>query len=141
MTINQISVFVENKFGRLNEILSFLSQENIRIIAATVADTTEYGILRLITSNQHKAFQLLKEQGVTANINDVLALKTNSTVGSFAETFELLTKSGISIEYMYCFSAKTEGVLVLRPNNMEAALDAIRRNSLNCLSESELNNL
>jgi len=71
MTISQISVFVENKFGRLNEILSFLSKENIRIIAATVADTTEYGILRLITTNQHKAFQLLKEQGVTANLSDV----------------------------------------------------------------------
>ena len=69
MTISQISVFVENKFGRLNEILSFLSKENIRIIAATVADTTEYGILRLITTNQHKAFQLLKAQGVSANLS------------------------------------------------------------------------
>ena len=80
MTISQISVFVENKFGRLNEILSFLSKENIRIIAATVADTTEYGILRLITTNQHKAFQLLKAQGVSANLSDVLAVKTDATV-------------------------------------------------------------
>ena len=61
MTINQISIFLENKFGRLNEILSFLSKENIRVITATVADTSDYGILRLITSNQIKALQLLKE--------------------------------------------------------------------------------
>ena len=141
MTISQISVFVENKFGRLNEILSFLSKENIRIIAATVADTTEYGILRLITTNQHKAFQLLKEQGVTANLSDVLAIKTDASAGKFSETIECFTKAGISIEYMYCFSDKTNGVVVMRPNNMEAAHEVIRRNELNCLTESELNAL
>ncbi|MBR5643525.1 MAG: acetolactate synthase [Salinivirgaceae bacterium] len=138
MTISQISVFVENKFGRLNEILSFLSKENIRIIAATVADTTEYGILRLITTNQHKAFQLLKAQGVSANLSDVLAVKTDATVGKFSETIEFFTKAGISIEYMYCFSDNASGVVILRPNNMDAAHEVIRRNSLNCLTESEL---
>lgn len=141
MTINQISVFVENKFGRLNEILSFLSKENIRIIAATVADTTEYGILRLITTNQHKAFQLLKAQGVSANLSDVLAVKVDSTIGKFTETIELFTKAGISIEYMYCFSVNSEAVMILRPNNLEAAHEVIRRNNLNCLTESELNSL
>lgn len=141
MTINQISVFVENKFGRLNEILSFLSKENIRIIAATVADTTEYGILRLITTNQHKAFQLLKAQGVSANLSDVLAVKVDSTIGKFTETIELFTKAGISIEYMYCFSVNSEAVMILRPNNLEAAHEVIRRNNLNCLTESELNGL
>lgn len=141
MTINQISVFVENKFGRLNEILSFLSKENIRIIAATVADTTEYGILRLITTNQHKAFQLLKAQGVSANLSDVLAVKVDSAIGKFTETIELFTKAGISIEYMYCFSVNSEAVMILRPNNLEAAHEVIRRNNLNCLTESELNSL
>ena len=103
MTISQISVFVENKFGRLNEILSFLSKENIRIIAATVADTTEYGILRLITTNQHKAFQLLKAQGVSANLSDVLAVKTDATVGKFSETIEFFTKAGIHIHNSVTF--------------------------------------
>ena len=115
-----------------------MSKENIRIIAATVADTTEYGILRLITTNQHKAFQLLKAQGVSANLSDVLAVKTDATVGKFSETIEFFTKAGISIEYMYCFSNSTTGVVIMRPNNMEAAHEVIRRNSLNCLTESEL---
>ncbi|MBP5366116.1 MAG: acetolactate synthase [Bacteroidales bacterium] len=141
MTINQISVFVENKFGRLNEILSFLSKENIRIVAATVADTTEYGILRLITTNQHKAFQLLKAQGISANLSDVLAIKTDPSAGKLSETVEIFTKAGISIEYMYCFSDKSNGVVIIRPNNMDAAHEVIRRNSLNCLVESELSEL
>ncbi|MCQ2211001.1 MAG: acetolactate synthase [Paludibacteraceae bacterium] len=141
MTINQISIFLENKFGRLNEILSILSKESIRVITATVADTSDYGILRLITSNQIKALQLLKDNGVSANLNTVLAISIESTMGKFAETIELFTKAGISIEYMYSFSFSGKTILVLRTNNIDAAHDVIRRYNLNNLSEAELNNL
>ncbi len=141
MTINQISIFLENKFGRLNEILSILSKENLRVITATVADTSDYGILRLITSNQPKALQLLKENGVSANLNTVMAISVGSSMGKIAETIEYFTKGGISIEYMYCFSINQKSVLILRTNNIDAANDVIRRYSLNNLSEAELNNL
>lgn len=141
MTINQISIFLENKFGRLNEILSFLSKENIRVISATVADTSDYGILRLITSNQIKALQLLKENGVSANLNTVLAISVDSSIDKFAETIQYFTKAGISIEYMYCFSINQKAILVLRTNNIDAAHEVIRRYGLNNLSEAELNNL
>ena len=141
MTINQISIFLENKFGRLNEILSFLSKENIRVIAATVADTSDYGILRLITSNQIKALQLLKANGVSANLNTVLAISVDSSIDKFAETIQCFTKAGISIEYMYCFSINQKAILVLRTNNIDAAHEVIRRYGMNNLSEAELNNL
>ncbi|MBO7427861.1 MAG: acetolactate synthase [Paludibacteraceae bacterium] len=141
MTINQISIFLENKFGRLNEILSFLSKENIRVITATVADTSDYGILRLITSNQIKALQLLKENGVSANLNTVLAISVDSSIDKFAETIQCFTKAGISIEYMYCFSINQKAILVLRTNNIDAAHEVIRRYGMNNLSEAELNNL
>ncbi|MCR5496895.1 MAG: acetolactate synthase [Paludibacteraceae bacterium] len=141
MTINQISIFLENKFGRLNEILSFLSKENIRVIAATVADTSDYGILRLITSNQIKALQLLKENGVSANLNTVMAISVDSSIDKFAETIQCFTKAGISIEYMYCFSINQKAILVLRTNNIDAAHEVIRRYGMNNLSEAELNNL
>lgn len=141
MTINQISIFLENKFGRLNEILSFLSKENIRVIAATVADTSDYGILRLITSNQIKALQLLKENGVSANLNTVIAISVDSSIDKFAETIQCFTKAGISIEYMYCFSINQKAILVLRTNNIDAAHEVIRRYGMNNLSEAELNNL
>ena len=141
MTINQISIFLENKFGRLNEILSFLSKENIRVIAATVADTSDYGILRLITSKQIKALQLLKANGVSANLNTVMAISVDSSIDKFAETIQCFTKAGISIEYMYCFSINQKAILVLRTNNIDAAHEVIRRYGMNNLSEAELNNL
>lgn len=141
MKINQISVFLENKFGRLNEILSTLSSENIKVVAATVADTSEYGILRLLTSDQQKAFSLLKENNVSANLSDVIAIAIDPAIGSFSSTVSLFTKAGIDIEYMYCFSFKEKALLVIRTNSIDAAFDVIRRNSLSYVSEQDLINL
>jgi hypothetical protein len=141
MTINQISVFLENKFGKLNEILSILSNENIRIIAATVADTSDYGILRILTSDQQKAYQALKEKRITTNLSEVLAIGIEPCIGKFAETIELFTQAGIDIEYMYSFSMSAKAMLVLRTKNLEAAYDVIRQNNLNYIEESQLINL
>ncbi len=138
MTIHQISVFLENKFGRLNEILGLIAKENIRIITATVADTSEFGILRIIATDPRKAYQVLKNNKVSANLTEVLAVVTESKPGQFAQNIELFTQAGINIEYMYCFSTKEKGILVLRPNNMDAASEVIRRKGLNCISENEL---
>ena len=80
MTVNQISIFLENKYGKLSEILAMLAEEKIRIIAATVADTSEYGILRIIVSDPQKAYKILKGNNVSANLTDVLAIVTNSCV-------------------------------------------------------------
>ena len=90
MTINQISIFLENKYGKLSEILELLAGANIRIIATTVADTSEYGILRIIVSDTQKAFSILKEHNVSANLTEVLAIVTNSSAGSFAHTLACL---------------------------------------------------
>ncbi|MDR0232567.1 MAG: acetolactate synthase [Dysgonamonadaceae bacterium] len=130
MTINQISIFLENKFGKLNEILSILSKENIRIIAATVADTSDYGILRIITSDQQKAYNLLKEKQVSANLSEVIAIEIDPSIGKFAETIELFTQAGIEIEYMYCFSVNHKAMLVLRTKNLETAFEVIRKNNM-----------
>ncbi|MDR0836097.1 MAG: ACT domain-containing protein [Tannerella sp.] len=141
MTINQISIFVENKYGKLCEILALLAEENINIIAATVADTSEYGILRLIVTRPEAAYNLLKKNNVNANLTDVLAIVTDSSAGSFAKTLKCFTQSGLSIEYMYCFSLNGKSILILRTNNREAAREVIRRQSLEYLTESELVNL
>ena len=141
MTIYQISIFLENKYGKLSEILSNLTQENIRIIAATVADTSEYGILRIIVNEPQKAFQLLKDNNISANISDVVAIQTDPTTEDFARTLTLLTKAGISIEYMYCFSVKEKAILILKTNNWDATRDVIRRENIRCINEGELVNL
>ena len=123
MTVNQISIFLENKYGKLSEILALLAEERIRIIAATVADTSEYGILRIIVSDPQKAYKILKENNVS---------------GSFANTLSYFTKAGISIEYMYCFSIREKAILILRTNNRESAREVIRRQNLEYICESDL---
>ena len=100
MTVNQISIFLENKYGKLSEILALLAEEKIRIIAATVADTSEYGILRIIVSDPQKAYKILKGNNVSANLTDVLAIVTNSCAGSFAQTLSCFTKAGVNLEYI-----------------------------------------
>lgn len=140
MTVNQISIFLENKYGKLNEILALLAEENIRIIAATVADTSEYGILRIIVSDPQKAYKTLKNNNVSANLTDVLAIVTSSNAGSFAETLSHFKAAGLSIEYMYCFSANGKSILILRTNNRESAREVIRRQNLEYINESDLVN-
>ncbi|MDR3267135.1 MAG: ACT domain-containing protein, partial [Tannerella sp.] len=141
MTVNQISIFVENKYGKLCEILALLAEENINIIAATVADTSEYGILRLIVTHSESAYNILKRNNVNANLTDVLAIVTGSSAGSFVETLKHFTQSGLSIEYMYCFSLNGKSILILRTNNREAAREVVRRQNLGYLSENDLVNL
>ncbi|MDR1814211.1 MAG: acetolactate synthase [Tannerella sp.] len=138
MTVNQISIFVENKYGKLCEILALLANENIHIIAATVADTSEYGILRLIVTESEKAYKILKTNNVSANLTDVLAIATDRSAGSFARTLSLFTQSGLSIEYMYCFSLGDKSILILRTNNRESAREVIRRNDLDYITENDL---
>lgn len=141
MTIPQISVFLENKFGRLNEILSILNKENIHVVAATIADTSDYGILRLITSDQMRAYKLLRANDVSANLNDVVAISSDTFIEKFSETIEIFTNAGISIEYMYCFSCNKRAILILRCNDIDATNEVIKKNNLKCLSEKELSNL
>ncbi len=138
MTIQQISIFLENKFGRLNEILSLIAKEQVRIIAATVADTSEFGILRIIATDPQKAYQVLKANRISANISEVFAIVTESIPGQFAKTIEYFTQAGISIEYMYCFSTKSKGVLVIRVNDAEAAREVIRRKNLQTIDQTGL---
>jgi len=141
MTVNQISIFLENKYGKLNELLTLLSKENIRIIAATVADTSEFGILRMIVSDAQKAHQLLKNNNVSVNLTEVLAIAAQPAADSFAAILTHFTEAGLSIEYMYCFSSREKSVLILRTNNREGALEVIRKHNLDYITENDLINL
>jgi hypothetical protein len=138
MTLNQISIFLENKYGKLSEILALLGNEHIKIIAATVADTSEFGILRMIVSDSQKAFRVLSENNVSVNLTDVLAIVTKPDAGEFAKTLAHFTRAGLSIEYMYCFSFGEKSILILRTNNRESALEVIRRQNLEYINENNL---
>ena len=88
-----------------------------------------------------RAYKLLRANDVSANLNDVLAISSDSFIEKFSETIEYFTNAGISIEYMYCFSCNKKAILILRCSDIEAATEVIRKNNLKCLSEKELSNL
>ncbi len=138
MNIKQLSVFLENKSGRLNEILDILGKAEIRIIAASVADTSEYGILRLITSDTSTAYSLLKENHISAHLSDVIAISCNPLAGTFANQLKCFSQENISIEYMYCFSFKDRAFLILRTDNNSKAGEIALKYHLNSVSEDEL---
>ena len=138
MMIKQLSVFLENKSGRLNEVLDILGQADIRIIAATVADTSEYGILRLITSDTASAYEVLKEHRVSAQQSDVVALTCNSKAGVFASQINSFAKEGLSIEYMYCFSIRDKAFLILRTSDNARVDEIAQYYGLSIISEQEL---
>lgn len=139
MTINQLSVFLENKYGTLNQVLDLLAVADIHVIAATVADTQEFGIMRLIVSEPRRAYSVLKENNVSAYMTDVFAIVLDNTcAGAFRDTIAHLTEAGLSIEYMYSFADNGRIVLVLRTNNPESTREVIRRRGLECLTENDL---
>ncbi len=139
MTINQISVFLENKYGTLNKVLDLLAEAEIHVIAATVADTTEFGIMRLIVNEPQRAYAVLKSNNVSAYLTDVFAIVLDrASVQIFRDAIARFTQAGLSVEYMYSFVNDGDLVLVLRTNNPESTREVIRRQEMICLTENDL---
>ena len=107
MLIKQISIFLENKLGRLAKVTRILGENNIDICALSVADTTDFGILRLIVDRPDEAKQVLADNGFTVSINDVIAIEVEDKPGGLAKTLSVLDDKGISIEYMYAFGGNS----------------------------------
>lgn len=120
-TIKQLSIFLENQAGRLVEILDALKDQNIEIQAVSVADTTDYGILRLITSNQAKAQQLLAAKGILVNMNEVMAIQVNPDTAAFTAAVDALTRGGVNISYLYTFHKDGQLVLIIRAADLALA--------------------
>ncbi|MBE6687919.1 MAG: ACT domain-containing protein [Ruminococcaceae bacterium] len=107
MIIKQISIFVENKHGRLADITEILARNNINILALSIADTTNFGILRVIVDNPEHAENVLKEAGLTVSITSVLAVTIDDTPGGLAGCLRLLADNSIPVEYAYAFVSQT----------------------------------
>lgn len=140
MTIKQISIFLENKYGTLSKIAAILANANIGIVAATVADTSEYGILRIIVTDAELALKTLRENNVAANSTDVFAITTDVCVHNFSHALSLFTDAGISIEYMYCFAIDKKAILILRTNNPAEASEVVRKHNLDYITTDKLKN-
>ena len=141
MTVHQLSVFIENKSGTLVKVLKLLKQENIQLIASTIADTADYGICRIICSEPERAYGVLKEAGVAVSLCEVFAVALDDAPGKAADAIEIFAGEGISIAYLYSFLLNGKGVLIFRTDNAEKAREAIVANKLRIIEEKDLSML
>jgi hypothetical protein len=138
MLIPQLSIFLENKSGRLTEVLEVLGTERIRITALSVADTSEFGILRLIVSDPEKAKRLLKDHNFTVNLSEVISVMAPDEAKYYAKILRILSDQEISIEYTYAFSRGSKSIIILRCNNNEQAIKALKDHEMDLINASDL---
>ncbi len=137
MIIKQISIFVENKPGRLAEITEIIAKNNINIRALSVADTTHFGILRIIVDNPEEVERVLRDAGLTVSITSVITACIHDRPGGLAEVLKLLSSRDIQIEYMYAFIAKSdnEAYVVMRIEAEDAAVKLLHDNGFTGMNE------
>lgn len=128
MIIKQLTVFLQNKSGRLEELTDILSKNDINISAISVAETEEYGIMRMIVSDHEKALQMLKDAEFTVKTTEVISIECPDIPGSLHETLKKLTKNGIDVSYMYGYSNGGIARLIMKINNPEKAMEIIEKN-------------
>lgn len=140
MFINQISVFIENRQGRLSEITKTLGDGGIDIRALSLADTTNFGILRLIVSEPAKAEIILRDAGFTVSATKVIAVEVDDTPGGLYRTLETLNEAGIAVEYAYAFiTRKHDGAFViLRVEQGEQAAEQLLKSGVKLLTAEEI---
>lgn len=130
MFIKQLTVFIENRAGRLEQIAQVLKENDINILSISLADTSDYGLLRLILSEPDKAVQVLKENGFSAMISNVLAVKMSQNAGELGELLTLLADVNVNIEYMYVLGSGSDSAsVVMKTSDQHKALEAIRASS------------
>ena len=140
MLVEQIAVFLENKSGRLAEITAVLAENDINIRALSVADTADFGILRLIVDKVELAKTVLKEHGFTVGKTSVIAVEVADRTGGLANVLKCIKEAEINVEYMYAFVNKTgqNAVLIFRFEKMEEAIEALRREGFTILSKEQI---
>lgn len=125
MTIKQVSVFLENKTGRINEVTKILSQHGVNMHAFSMAETPDFGILRLIVSDVDKAVEILRNADFAVKLTDVIHLNCPNKAGALGEILERLATAEVSIEYMYAFAEGDMANVVVRPTDIERCEKAL----------------
>jgi hypothetical protein len=140
MKLKQISIFLENKKGRLWKALNILKDAGINIRALSIADTSEFGILRLIVPDPEKAKSALEEENFVVKINEVIAVEVHDEPGGLEQILEILNKADINVEYIYAFVEKKgkKAIVVIRTEDIDAGIKALEREGITILSSSEV---
>ncbi|MBR5812633.1 MAG: amino acid-binding protein [Alistipes sp.] len=133
MTIKQLSVFLENKTGRINEVTKILGKHSINMHAFSMAETTDFGILRLIVSEVDKAVEILRAENFAVMLTDVVCISCPNVAGSLSEILEQLAANNIFIEYMYAFAEGDKANVVIRPNDIDNCVSILKGSDCNIL--------
>ena len=140
MKAEQISVFLENKAGRLAEVTGILSEANVNIRALALADTSDFGVLRLIVDDNIKAVEALKNRGFTVGRTDVVAVEVEDRPGGLHRLLDMLHKEGINVEYMYAFVQHSgeNAVMIFRFDNIDEAVKVLEEHNVKVINGSEV---
>ena len=140
MLVTQISVFLENKSGRLAEVTRALGAEGIDIRALNIADTTEYGILRMIVDQPDKAVDVLTSRGFTVSSTHVIAIRVENHPGTLDAVLEILSEGSISVDYLYAYVGRStnDAVVIIRVQNPQMALEKLKQSGIQVLASKEV---
>jgi hypothetical protein len=138
MIIKQLSVFLENKSGRLSEVSDLLGQAGINMTAFSIADTSDFGILRVIVSSPEKALEILKKNHFSSSLTDVICLVCPNEPGALAKALKILDGADIQIEYMYAFSIGETANIVIRPTNVQKCIEILQEHEIELMKSSDL---
>lgn len=138
MIIQQLSVFLENRSGKLTDVTEALAKNNINITALSVAETSEYGILRLIVSDPQNAITKLKEEGFSVGLTNVICITMPDKPGALARALRILSDKGLCVEYMYAFSMNDKASAILRVEKLKEAIQVLSDNKVHLMRASEL---
>jgi len=143
MKITQISVFLENRKGRLYEVCSLLGRNEINIRALTVAETESFGVLRIVVDKSEAAIAVLRDNGFVANFTDVVAIEVGDRPGGLASVLKILSENDVNIEYMYGFVEKfsDQALLVFRFENADLAQEILAKHSISVVTAKEIEGL
>jgi hypothetical protein len=142
MTVKQLSVFIENRQGRLGEVLDVLRKNNVSILSMSLADTTEYGLLRLIVNKPEEGCKVLLDAGFSGILTDVIIIKIPHKPGSLQEILSRIAAADINIEYMYGLSVRAnDASIVMKTTALDTACKVLSQISVDTMSNEEISNL
>ena len=138
MLAKKLSIFLENKSGRLSEVTEALGEAGVNLSAMSIADNSDFGILRCIVSDPDKAYQVLKAAGFALKVTDVIGFTCPNTPGSLAVVLKYLSDNGVFIEYMYSFSQGDYANVVIRPTDLQACDKLLEQKKVDLIAANDL---
>jgi hypothetical protein len=138
MIIKQLSIFLEDKSGRLTELTKILAENDINITALSIADAADYGIIRMVVGRPELAMKVLKEKGFSVHLTDVACFVVPNKAGGLYHALKILADNNINIDYMYAFAIQDSASIVIRSASISDVIDVLQKNKLELLKQSQI---